>query len=96
MLATEPTRVAGVEEGNARKRGRPKAGDTSRVHITLPDELAERLKSIQEETYAGSLTEVIKNALVLYAALLEEHKKGRHVFTQSNSGEDTQRIAVFL
>ncbi len=79
------------------RRGRSKAaGEMSRIHISIPDELANRLKEIQESTYAGSITEVIKDALILYAALLDEHKNGRVVFTQSSDGMDTHRIPIFL
>jgi hypothetical protein len=96
MQTTEAPCLDEAGEVSGRKKGRSKSGEVSRLHINLPDELSERLKKIQDETYAGSITEVIKNALVLYTALLDEHKRGRHVFTQSDSGENPHRIAVFL
>src|SRR5947209_1281550 len=83
-------------EAPARKRGRSPNGGTARVHVSLPEDLSERLFEVQRETFASSAAEVIKNALVVYVALLEEHKQGRQVFTQSKDKSDPQRLAIFL
>ena len=79
-----------------RRRGRSPNGATSRVHVSLPEDLSERLVAVQKETFASSIAEVIKNALVVYVALLEEHKQGRQLFTQSKDKSDPQRLAIFL
>lgn len=79
-----------------RKRGRSANVATARVHVSLPEDLSERLVEVQKETFASSIAEVIKNALVVYVALLEEHKQGRQVFTQSKDKSDPQRLAIFL
>ncbi len=84
------------KEAPARKRGRSPNGATARVHVSLPEDLSERLVQVKKETFASSLAEVIKSALVVYVALLEEHKQGRQVFTQSKDKSDPQRLAIFL
>ena len=94
MLANETTVTE--KEAPARKRGRSPNGATARVHVSLPEDLSERLVEVQKETFASSLAEVIKSALVVYVALLEEHKQGRQVFTQSKDKSDPQRLAIFL
>jgi hypothetical protein len=94
-METSDTQVAG-RESFVRKRGRSTNGATARVHVSLPEELSQRLAEVQKDTYANSIGEVIKDALVVYVALLEEHKQGRQVFTQSKDKSDPQRLAIFL
>jgi hypothetical protein len=84
------------QESVVRKRGRSQSGAMTRLHVTLPEDLSERLAEIQKETFAASIAEVIKSALIVYVALLEEHKQGRQVFTQSKDKSDPQRLAIFL
>jgi hypothetical protein len=78
-------------------RGRPKSVETAnRLHIAIPESLTKRLMEIQRETHAASITEVVKNALTLYAAAMEEHKSGGHVyFKRTNEGVERQ-LALFL
>jgi hypothetical protein len=80
-----------------RMRGRPKAAESgSRIHISIPDALATRLLEIQRDTHASSLTEVVKAALQLYAAAVEEHKAGGHVYFK-RQGEGLERqLALFI
>jgi hypothetical protein len=87
-----------VEALDTRKaRGRPKSVETvDRLHITIPESLTKRLVEIQGVTHAGSITEVVKNALTLYAAAIEEHKSGGHVyFKRANEGTERQ-LALFI
>jgi hypothetical protein len=54
------------------------------------------MPQIQRETHASSITEVVKNALTLYAAAIEEHKSGGHVyFKRANEGVERQ-LALFI
>jgi hypothetical protein len=85
--------------GEARRaRGRPKStGGGSRVHISLPETLIVRLQEIQQQTHASSLTEVVKAALQLYAAAVEEHKRGGGVYFKRKDGEGGERqLALFI
>src|SRR5947208_2744017 len=90
------------EEGTARVRydqrgrGRPKRLEAgSRLHISVPESLTVRLTEIRELTHANSISEVVKNALTLYAAAVEEHKNGgRLYFKRGNDGE--RELALFI
>jgi hypothetical protein len=80
-----------------RPRGRPKNADqNSRLHIYIPEGLISRLLEIQRETHAGSITEVVKNALALYAAAVEEHKNGGHVYFKRKGDEAERQLALFI
>jgi hypothetical protein len=83
--------------GEARRaRGRPKGTGASRVHISLPQSLIVRLQEIQQETHAGSLTEVVKAALMLYAAAVEEHKRGGDIYFKRKDEEGERQLALFI
>jgi|ERR1700741_1688471 len=90
---------AAPPKGRAEKkaRGRPKRAEAgSRLHISIPESLTKRLLEIQRDIHATSLTEVIKNALALYAAAVEEHKNGGHVyFKRKNDGVERQ-LTLFI
>jgi hypothetical protein len=82
--------------GEARRpRGRPKNAEASRVHLSIPETLIERLHQIQHDTHAGSIAEVVRNALQLYAAALEVHKNGGHICLKDDKGGERQ-LAIFL
>jgi hypothetical protein len=86
-----------LEGHEGRKRGRPKSlpeGGT-RLHIYIPDTLVNRLQDIQRETHANSITEVVKAALTLYVAAVDEHKDGGHVILRRKDGVERQ-LAMFI
>lgn len=90
------TNVADARD-TRRARGRPKAADgPTRVHISLPDSLVNRLLEIQQDTHANSLTEVVKAALQLYAAAVEEHKNGGHVYFKRRDDGVERQLALFI
>jgi hypothetical protein len=74
--------------GEARRaRGRPKNA--------IPETLIERLHEIQRDTHASSLTEVVRDALQLYAAAVEVHKNGGHICFEDDKGGERQ-LAIFI
>jgi hypothetical protein len=80
-----------------RARGRSKSPESgNRVHIYIPDSLTKRLEEIRLATHATSLTEVVKNALQLYAAAVEEHKRGGHVYFKREGENVEHRLALFI
>jgi hypothetical protein len=79
-----------------RVRGRPKGSGGNRLHISLPDSLVVRLKQIQDETHASSLTEVVKAALTVYAACVEEHRRGGNVYFKRDGEGGERQLALFL
>ncbi len=78
-------------------RGRPKSVDGgNRLHIYVPETLTKRLMEIQRETHASSVTEVVKAALQLYAAAIEEHKNGGHVYFKRKDESTERQLALFI
>jgi hypothetical protein len=56
--------------------------DLKRVQMDMPPKSLERLKRLQEVTEAASYAEVVRNALQLYEALIEEVEGGSKVFAE--------------
>jgi hypothetical protein len=80
-----------------RSRGRPKSLEAgNRLHISIPESLTQRLLEIQRDTHASSITEVVKNALMLYAAAIEEHKSGGHLYFKRSDGDKERQLALFI
>jgi hypothetical protein len=78
-------------------RGRPKNLEAgNRVHIYIPESLTKRLQEIQRDTHASSITEVVKNALMLYAAAVQEHKDGGHVYFKRKNEQTERQLALFI
>lgn len=60
---------------------------TTRVQLELPPQAMERLQRLKEKTEAASYAEVIRNALRLFEALVEEHDKGAEFALKQPNGE---------
>jgi hypothetical protein len=96
MTIIEPSIVAG-ERDVRRARGRPKSVESgNRIHLYIPETLTKRLMEIQRDTHASSITEVVKNALTLYAAAVEEHKSGGHVYFKRKGEDGERQLALFI
>jgi len=96
MALTEANHAADVRVAR-KSRGRRKSPEVgSRVHLYIPESLIKRLEQIQLDTHASSITEVVKDALTLYAAAVEEHKNGGHVYFKRNSGGVERQLALFI
>ncbi len=71
-------RRAGAENGDR---------STTRVQLELPPQAMERLQRLKEKTEAASYAEVIRNALRLLEALVDEHEKGAEFTLRKQDGE---------
>ncbi|MCU1386449.1 MAG: hypothetical protein JWL71_5146 [Acidobacteria bacterium] len=60
---------------------------TTRVQLEMPPQAMERLQKLKERTEAASYAEVIRNALRLFEALVEEHEKGSEFALRGPNGE---------
>ena len=60
---------------------------TTRVQLEMPPQAMERLQRLKEKTEAASYAEVIRSALRLFEALLEEHEKGSEFTLKRADGE---------
>ncbi|WP_428486326.1 hypothetical protein [Rhodopila sp.] len=58
----------------------------NRVQFDLPPRSMERLNILKLKTEAASYAEVVKNALRLYEALIEETEAGKQFYVRSETG----------
>jgi hypothetical protein len=63
---------------------------TTRVQLEMPPQAMERLQKMKDRTEAASYAEVIRNALRLFEALVDEHEKGAEFSLKRASGEIVQ------
>jgi len=68
---------------------------TTRVQLEMPPQAMERLQRLKEKTEAASYAEVIRNALRLFEALVEEHEKGAEFALKRPDGE-TVAYKIFV
>jgi len=84
MTAHSLTADLGVkaEDGGGAKLRAPK----NRVQFDLPPRSMERLNVLKAKTEAASYAEVLKNALRLYEALIEETERGNEFMVRNADG----------
>ena len=63
---------------------------TTRVQLEMPPQAMVRLQKMKERTEAASYAEVIRNALRLFEALVDEHEKGAEFSLKRADGETVQ------
>ena len=68
---------------------------TTRVQLELPPQAMERLQRLKEKTESASYAEVIRNALRLFEALVDEHDKGSE-FAQKRPDGETTSYKIFV
>ena len=71
------------------------AAERRRLNLVLPDKSARRLHALLEKTEATSYTEVLRNAMRLYEAILEEAEKGNEILVKEPDGQ-TRAYRLFL
>jgi Arc/MetJ-type ribon-helix-helix transcriptional regulator len=68
---------------------------TTRVQLEMPPQAMERLTRLKEKTEAASYAEVIRNALRVFEALMDEHEKGAEFQLKRAEGE-TVSYRIFV
>ena len=63
---------------------------TTRVQLEMPPQAMARLQKMKDRTEAASYAEVIRNALRLFEALVDEHEKGSEFSLKRADGEVVQ------
>lgn len=58
----------------------------NRVQLDFPPRAMERLNALKVKTEASSYAEVVKNALRLYEALIEEDESGKQFLIRDKNG----------
>jgi hypothetical protein len=75
---------------NGEVADQPKQGSKAlrknRVQLDFPPRAMERLNTLKAKTEASSYAEVVKNALRLYEALIEEDESGKQFLTRDKNG----------
>lgn len=91
--AVEAIRAAAeaVQSATAEASGRT----TTRVQLEMPPQAMERLQRLKERTEAASYAEVIRNALRLFEALVDEYEKGAEFSLKRPDGE-TVAYKIFV
>ena len=69
--------------------------ETTRVQLERPPGSMARLKALRDKTEAVSYAEVLKNALRLYEALIDEADHGSEVIIRRKQG-DPAEVKVFF
>ncbi len=60
---------------------------TTRVQLELPPQAMDRLQRLKDKTEAASYAEVIRNALRVFEALVQEHESGAEFSLKRANGE---------
>jgi IS1 family transposase len=83
---TSITLLSGVGAKAADDQVAAKTLKKSRVQLDFAPRSLERLNALKEKTEAASYAEVVKNALRLYEALIEETESGKQFLTRDKDG----------
>lgn len=68
---------------------------TTRVQLEMPPQAMERLQRLKDKTEAASYAEVIRNAVRVFEALLQEHEAGAEFSLKRLNGE-TVSYKIFV
>jgi hypothetical protein len=74
------------DEVKDQAKDKAKAVRKNRVQLDFPPRAMERLNALKVKTEASSYAEVVKNALRLYEALIEEDESGKQFLTRDKNG----------
>ena len=67
--------------------------ERSRLSLDVTPTVREQLKSLENRTEAGSLTEVIRRALSLYDLVVEHQEQGgKLIFAHSDGTKETLKV----
>jgi hypothetical protein len=74
------------DEAKDQASDKAKAVRKNRVQLDFPPRAMERLNALKVKTEASSYAEVVKNALRLYEALIEDDESGKQFLTRDKNG----------
>jgi len=84
---TALTRVSGTPDTKAQDTPQQKAKvQKNRVQLDFAPRSMERLNALKVKTEASSYAEVVKNALRLYEALIDETEDGKQFLVRDKNG----------
>jgi hypothetical protein len=82
---TELTSASVATKGEVKDKAFPKV-KKDRVQLDFAPRAMERLNALKAKTEASSYAEVVKNALRLYEALIEETESGKQFLVRDQNG----------
>lgn len=71
-----------------------KTNPLKRVQFDLPEKSMQRLQALKNKTESVSYAEVVKNALRLYEAVIEQAEAGNTFFLKDKEGNERE-YAIF-
>ncbi|MBV9783639.1 MAG: hypothetical protein JO264_07440 [Acidisphaera sp.] len=86
MTAVTVASGAAKSKATDRPRARSNALKKNRVQLDFAPRSMERLNALKTKTEAASYAEVVKNALRLYEALIEETESGKQFLVRNPDG----------
>jgi hypothetical protein len=86
MTAVTAASGATTSEAKAQPRERATALKKNRVQLDFAPRSLARLNALKVKTEASSYAEVVKNALRLYEALIEESEGGKQFLVRDKDG----------
>jgi len=92
---TALTIASGAATDEVKDQLRGKILKKNRVQLDFAPRSLERLNTLKAKTEASSYAEVVKNALRLYEALIEETESGKQFLTRDKNGV-VSPIRLFL
>ena len=69
--------------------------ESVRVSLRLSKSAKDRLDRVKERSQAESLTEVIRNSIALYEALLDEKDSGSKVILRDAEGVEREVLLIY-
>ena len=63
-----------------------------RIQLDMPEQALNRLQNLKVKTEASSYAEVVKNALRLYEAIVEDAEAGKSFFVRTADGCEKEYI----
>ena len=95
MTAEAMRAAAAAMEAAGETLGENGGRTTTRVQLEMPPQAMERLQHLKDRTEAASYAEVIRNALRLFEALVDEYEKGSE-FSLKRADGDTVAYKIFM
>jgi len=71
------------------------AKKTTRVQFEMAEQSYDRMMALRDKIEASSHAEVIRRALQLYEALIDETEKGNEIAVRSKDGAETLYRPIF-
>ncbi len=83
------------EKMNPATKATKSSEKVERLHLSMTPALKAKLIELQRQTHANNVSDVVRNAILLYTALVKEHSNGKEILVRSEDGKE-KAYAIFL